>query len=38
VLLWGRERQSPAAESGTAADGASTEDELSPIQDGRLLA
>jgi acyl dehydratase len=38
VVLWRREPQSLAAESGTAAGGASTEDELSPIQDGRLLA
>jgi 3-hydroxybutyryl-CoA dehydratase len=39
VVLWRREPQSPA-ESGTAAGSAetSTEDELSPIQDGRLLA
>lgn len=39
AVLWRREPQSPA-ESGTAAGAAETsaEDELSPIQDGRLLA
>jgi 3-hydroxybutyryl-CoA dehydratase len=40
VVLWRREAQSPAAGSGAAAGttSASSEDELSPIQDGRLLA
>jgi acyl dehydratase len=42
VVLWRRAREPAddrsAGTLGAAASGASTEDELSPIQDGRLLA